>query len=115
MPLLGLTPALLFTLGLFCVLAFFAALRSTGSSALGLDQLPERPGAMMGARTASAQLGYMIGAAAGGGVLAISGFGALGFVLCLGLAFSATLVLRVSDPLGDRPGRREPLVAPVPD
>ena len=115
-PLLGLTPAVLFTLALFCVLAFFAALRSTGSSALGLDQLPGRPGAMMGARTASAQLGYMIGAAAGGAVLAIAGFGALGLALCIGLAFSAALVLRVADPLGDRPTRRgEPLPAPVPD
>ena len=35
----------------------------------------------MGARTASAQLGYMIGAAAGGAVLAVADFGALGFVL----------------------------------
>ena len=69
----------------------------------------------MGARTASAQLGYMIGAAAGGAVLAISGFGALGLALCAGLAFSAALVLRVSDPVGDRPGRREPIPAAVPD
>ena len=54
--------------GFFAVMAVFAGLRSTGSSALGLDQLPaHRPGAMMGARTASAQLGYMIGAVPGGG------------------------------------------------
>ena len=41
---------------------------------------------MMGARTASAQLGYLIGAVVGGVVLALSGFGALGFVLFAGMA-----------------------------
>ena len=97
-PLLNLTPSVWFTLGLFTVMASFAALRSTLSSTLGLDQLREQPGSMMGARTASAQLGYMIGAAAGGAVLAASGFGALGFVLCAGMAFSALLIARVYDP-----------------
>jgi hypothetical protein len=53
---------------------------------------------MMAARTASAQLGYMVGAVAGGAVLAVADFGALGFVLFAGMAFAALLVLRVSDP-----------------
>jgi predicted MFS family arabinose efflux permease len=97
-PLLTLTPAVAFTLGLFCVTALLASIRSTGSSALGLAQLPDRPGAMMGARTAGAQLGYMIGAAAGGIVLAVADFSALGVALCAGMAVSALLVLRVSDP-----------------
>ena len=97
-PLLTLTPAVAFTLGLFCITALLASIRSTGSSALGLAQLPDRPGAMMGARTAGAQLGYMIGAASGGIVLALADFSALGVVLCAGMAFSALLVLRVSDP-----------------
>ena len=35
---------------------------------------PSGPGAMMGARTASAQLGYLIGALVGGAVLAVSSF-----------------------------------------
>ena len=78
-PLLNFTPSVWFTVALFCVTAFFAAVRSTCSSALGLAQLPQRPGSMMGARTAGAQLGYAIGAAAGGAVLALSDFGALGF------------------------------------
>ena len=34
-PVLNVTPSVVFTLGLFCVLAMFAAVRSTGSSALG--------------------------------------------------------------------------------
>lgn len=101
-PLLNLTPSVWFTLGLFCLLALFAGVRSAGASALGLGQLPGRPGSMMGARTASAQLGYMIGAAAGGAVLAAAGFGALGFVLLGGMAVSALLILRVDDPEAGR-------------
>lgn len=97
-PLLNLTPAVWFTLALFCVMAIFAGVRTVSSSTLGLSQLPARPGSMMAARTASAQLGYMVGAVAGGAVLAVADFGALGFVLFAGMAFAALLVLRVSDP-----------------
>jgi len=111
-PLLSHTPSIAFTLGVFCVMAFFAAVRSTGASALGLAQLPGRPGAMMGARTASAQLGYLVGAAAGGLVLALADFAALGLVLCAGMAVSALLILRVNDPAG-APAERYP--EPVPD
>jgi predicted MFS family arabinose efflux permease len=111
-PVLNLTPSVWFTLGVFCLMALFASLRSSAGSALGLAQLPSRPGAMMGARTASGQLGYMIGAAAGGAVLAVAGFGALGFVLFAGMALSATLMARVHDPLAE-PAVRVP--EPVPD
>jgi predicted MFS family arabinose efflux permease len=95
---LNVTPSVVFTLGLFCVLAFCAGIRSTGASQLGLDQLPARPGSMMAARTSSAQLGYMIGALAGGAVLAVADFGVLGFVLLAGMVFSAILIARVRDP-----------------
>ena len=109
-PLLNFTPSVWFTVALFCVTAFFAAVRSTCSSALGLAQLPQRPGSMMGARTAGAQLGYAIGAAAGGAVLALSDFGALGFALFGGMLCSALLVLRVTDPLAHgRLGYSEPV------
>jgi predicted MFS family arabinose efflux permease len=100
-PLLNLTPSVGFTFALFCVMALFASLRSTTSSDLGLLQLPRQPGSMMGARTASAQLGYTIGAALGGAVLALSGFGALGFVLFAGMALSALLIARVSEPVAN--------------
>jgi hypothetical protein len=40
----------------------------------------------------------MVGAVAGGIVLALAGFGTLGWVLFAGMAFSALLVSRVSDP-----------------
>ena len=46
---------------------------------------------MMGARTASAQLGYMIGAAGGGLVLAVADFGTLGFVLFAGVMVCSAL------------------------
>lgn len=95
---LNVTPSVGFTLTVFCLMAICAGLRSTGSSALGLSQLPAHPGSMMAARTVSAQLGYMIGAVAGGIVLAVAGFGTLGLVLFAGMAFSAFLVARVSDP-----------------
>ena len=111
-PLLSVTPSVAFTLGVFCVMAMCAAVRSTGASALGLAQLPEQPGAMMGARTASAQLGYMVGAAAGGLVLALSDFATLGVVLFAGRAIAALLVMRVSDPVTEL---RERYPEPVPD
>ena len=99
MPVLNWTPAVGVTVLMVCLTAFFAAVRSAGSSSLGLAQLPENPGSMMGARTASAQLGYVLGAAGGGLVIELLGFGALGFVLLAGMAVSALLVLRVADPV----------------
>jgi predicted MFS family arabinose efflux permease len=113
-PVLNWTPAVGITVILICVTAFFAAVRSAGSSALGLAQLPESPGGMMGARTASAQLGYVLGAAGGGLVIELLGFGALGFVLFAGMSASALLVLRVADP--QAPDTRAPRYPePVPD
>jgi len=97
-PLLNVTPTIWFTIAVFCPMAVFAGLRSTGASSLGLAQMPGHAGSMMGARTASAQLGYMIGAALGAAVLAITDFGTLGFVLFAGMAFSALLIAGVRDP-----------------
>ena len=107
---LNVTPSVWFTLGLVCVLAVFAGVRATGSSNLGLWQLPSRPGSMMAARTTSAQLGYLVGAGAGGAVLAVGGFGTLGFALLAGMAAASLLVLRVTE-LGEGPARTEPGVA----
>lgn len=101
-PLLNWAPSAAGTFAMFSLGAVFAAVRLAGSSALALDQLPDRPGAMMGARTSAAQLGYVIGAAGGGLVLALWGFGALGFVLCAGMVASGLLLAGVHDPWGDR-------------
>ena len=100
---MNVTPTVTFTLCLFFVMATMAGIRSTASSALGLDQLRSQPGSMMAARTASAQLGYMFGALIGGFVLAVADFGALGFVLLAGMTASAALVAGVSDRAA-RPG-----------
>jgi predicted MFS family arabinose efflux permease len=108
---MNVTPAVVFTLCLFFVMALMAGVRSTGSSALGIDQLRSQPGSMMAARTASAQLGYMFGAIIGGAVLAVSGFGTLGFVLLAGMAASAALVAGVSDPAASGSPRVSPAAA----
>jgi predicted MFS family arabinose efflux permease len=112
---LNVTPTPAFSVAVIVVVATFAGLRSTGASSLGLDQLPAQPGSMMAARTASAQLGYMIGSVAGGAVLALADFGALGFVIFAGMGFSALLFLRVSDPAPYGRPRREALPEPIVD
>ncbi len=108
---MNVTPAVVFTLCLFFVMALMAGIRSTASSSLGLDQLRAQPGSMMAARTASAQLGYMFGALIGGLVLAVADFGELGFVLLAGMAASAALVAGVSDPAASGSPRGSPAAA----
>jgi predicted MFS family arabinose efflux permease len=95
---MNVTPAVAFTVGMFFLMALSAGIRSTGSSALALGLMPAQPGAMMAARTTSAQLGYTVGAMLGGVVIAVAGFAALGFILFAGMAFSALLIARVEEP-----------------
>ena len=95
---MNVTPAVAFTVGLFFLMALCAGVRSTGSSALALGLLPAQPGAMMAARTISAQLGYTVGALIGGVILAVADFAALGFFLLAGMMFSAVLIARVAEP-----------------
>jgi predicted MFS family arabinose efflux permease len=85
-------------LALFCLAGLAAGVRTPASSGLGLEQLPDHPGSMAGARTAVTQLGYLLGALGGGLVIAVSGYGALGLALGAGMALSAVLVLRVWEP-----------------
>ena len=108
---MNVTPAVAFTVAMFFLMALCAGVRSTGSSALALGLLPAQPGAMMAARTTSAQLGYTVGALLGGVVLAVAGFGALGFFLLVGMAFSALLILRVAEPDASEPAGAEPAAA----
>ena len=81
----------------FCAVGATAGIRTPASSSLGLEQLPEHPGTMMAARTGATQLGYLVGAAVAGVVIAAAGYRALSFVLAAGMALSALLVLRVRD------------------
>jgi predicted MFS family arabinose efflux permease len=95
---LGLSGSAAVASAAFCLLGLAAGVRTPVSSALGVEQLPEHPGAMMAARTAANQLGYLLGAVVGGTVIAVAGFGALGVVLAATMAVSALLMLRVDDP-----------------
>jgi predicted MFS family arabinose efflux permease len=95
---LNVTGSAAFAVGTFCLLGLAAGVRTPASSGLGLEQLPDQPGAMMAARTAATQLGYLLGAVIGGAVLAGAGYGTLGIVLAVGMAASAWLILRVDDP-----------------
>jgi len=82
---------------LFCLLGMTAGVRTPASSSLGLEQIADHPGTMAAARTGATQLGYLLGAAVGGLVIAAAGYRALGVVLAAGMAASALLVLRVRE------------------
>ncbi len=100
--LLRLTASAPVAVATFCFLGLAAGVRSPASSGLGLKQLPRHSGAMMAARTAATQLGYMIGAVVGGAAISHGGYGTLGVVLGIGMAGSAWLILRVDDRLEQR-------------
>ncbi len=97
--LLGSSGSVVVAAVLFCLVGLAAGVRTPASSSLGLVQIPEHPGTMMAARTGATQVGYLLGAALGGVVIAASGYRALSLVLAVGMAASALLVLRVRDPL----------------
>jgi predicted MFS family arabinose efflux permease len=95
--LLGLTASPAAGVATFCLIGLAAGVRSPASSGLGLEQMPQYPGAMMAARTAATQLGYVLGAVIGGAVISQGGYGTLGIVLAVGMGASAVLILRVDD------------------
>jgi predicted MFS family arabinose efflux permease len=82
---------------IFCLVGMLAGIRTPASARLGLEQLPGHPGAMMAARTATTQLGYLAGAVIGGALINGAGYGVLGVVLAASMVASALLVLRVDD------------------
>lgn len=98
--LMGILAAMLFnfhpwlgiTLGLAIGMGIAAGLRAAGSSILALDQLPNKPGAMMAARTGATQIGYLIGASVGGVVVDQVGFNGLGYFMIVGMAASALVM-----------------------
>jgi predicted MFS family arabinose efflux permease len=95
--LLRVTGSVALAVATFCLVGLAAGVRTPASSGLGLEQLPRHPGAMMAARTAATQLGYLLGAVVGGAVISHGGYGTLGIVLAIGMAGSALLILRVDD------------------
>ena len=84
-------PAPAVTLGVLAVMAFVNGWRSMVASAVGMDTAPEDKLAVMSMRAAANQLGYLVGAAAGGLALAAGGFPGLGLVLA-GMFAAAMLV-----------------------
>lgn len=95
---LGLTRSTATAAVVFCMIGLTAGVRTPSSAGLGLDQLPGHPAVMMAARTATTQLGYLVGAVLGGALIAGPGYGALGVALAAGMVLSAWLVHRVDDP-----------------
>jgi DHA1 family inner membrane transport protein len=79
------------TLALLAVMAFVNGRRSMFASALGMDTAPEDRIAVMSMRAAANQLGYLLGAAAGGLALALGGFLGLGLALAA-LFLTAALI-----------------------
>jgi MFS transporter, DHA1 family, inner membrane transport protein len=84
-------PAAALTLAVLATMAFVNGWRSMIASALGMDTAPEDTIAVMAMRAAANQFGYLLGAAAGGLALALSGFAGLGVALA-GLFAAAVLV-----------------------
>jgi predicted MFS family arabinose efflux permease len=100
---LGMTHSTVMAAVVFCVIGLTAGVRTPSSAGIGLDQLPGHPAVMMAARTATTQLGYLVGALLGGALIAGPGYAALGGVLAGGMVLSAWLVHRVDDP-AENPG-----------
>lgn len=95
---LDLAGSVIVALVAFCFVGLAAGLRTPASSGLGIDQIPEHPSAMMAARTAVTQLGYLFGAVMGGAMIAGFGYAGLGLAVALGMAVSASLITMVDDP-----------------
>jgi MFS transporter, DHA1 family, inner membrane transport protein len=89
----GLRPSVGVTLALLAVMAFVNGWRSMIASAFGMDTAPKDRLTLMSMRAAANQLGYLLGAAAGGLALALGGFPALG--LTLAALFAAAVLVHV--------------------
>lgn len=81
---------------LYCVAGLSAGVRTPSSAALGLTQLEGRTTAMMTSRTGATQLGYLLGAAVGGPVISVFGYGALGGLLATWLLISLGVLNRLA-------------------
>ncbi len=75
---------------LFAVTAFVAGCRTLVGTAVGLAVVPEARLAAMGLRTASVQIGGVVGAGLAGAMLAAGGYAALG--LAMGVVFVGAAV-----------------------
>ena len=87
-------PGLLLSTGIFTLLVLVATTRTVAGSAFALYVGPERRLAVMGARASTAQLGYLLGGAAGGTALAAGSYPALGLTLAALFALGTTPHIR---------------------
>ena len=87
----ALRPAPAVTLGVLAVMAFVNGWRSMVASTVGMDTAPDDKLAVMSMRAAANQLGYLLGAAAGGLALAAGGYPGLG--LALAAMFAAAMLI----------------------
>jgi DHA1 family inner membrane transport protein len=85
------------TLALLAAMAFVNGRRSMVASALGMNAAPDDRVAVMSMRAAANQLGYLLGAAAGGLALALGGFSALG--LTLAALFATAVLIHFTPPI----------------
>jgi predicted MFS family arabinose efflux permease len=83
-------PGLLLSTGTFTLLVLVATTRTVAGSAFALYVAPEHRLAVMGVRATTAQLGYLLGGAAGGAALAAGGYPALGLTLAALFALGTT-------------------------
>lgn len=98
-------PGLLLSTGIFTLLVLVATTRTVAGSAFALYVTPERRLAVMGVRASTAQLGYLLGGAAGGAALAAGGYPALGLTLAALFALGTTP--HIGTRLAERAGRRQ--------
>ena len=97
-------PGLVVSTAIFTLLVLVACTRTVAGSAFALYVGPERRLAVMGVRASTAQLGYLLGGAAGGAALAVGGYPALGLTLAALFALGTTP--HVTTLLAERAGAR---------
>jgi predicted MFS family arabinose efflux permease len=94
-------PSLVISVALFAVVAFLGGARTIAGSALGLHLGGSDRLRAMSLRTASVQLGYTVGASAGGVGLTVAGWTGLGVVLAAMLLLAAAVLLQRMLPVRD--------------
>jgi DHA1 family inner membrane transport protein len=98
-----LRPSAWISTGVFAALVLLAGARGIAGSAFGLDAAPGHKMAIGGMRSAATQLGYLLGAAAGGIAVDTGGYGALGVTLAA--FFAAGAVPHLAHMWGMRDGK----------
>jgi predicted MFS family arabinose efflux permease len=101
---------------IFSAAAFLAGARTLIGNSVGLGVAQRHRLALMAARSATLQLGYLIGAATAGGALALGGYGALGVALgalFVGAAVALLVPLPTPSPASRSTAAAVPASAPT--